>query len=84
MGFFFQGTQERVRIAVVNEPSVIEPLEVYCTMICPPLREIIHSLKLVDYLLVQADKQWYNYYLKPNIISTADTSRRSEDTNYDH
>ena len=31
-------------------------------MVCPPVREIIHSLKLVDYLLVQADKQWYNYY----------------------
>ena len=25
--------------------------------------EIIHSLKLVDYLHVQADNQWYNYYL---------------------
>ena len=26
--------------------------------------EIIHGLKLVDYLLVQADKPWHNYYLK--------------------
>ena len=25
------------------------------------LYEIIHSLKLVDYLLVHADKPWYNY-----------------------
>ena len=32
------------------------------TMVCPPVREIIHSLKLVDYLLIQADKPWYNYY----------------------
>ena len=27
---------------------------------CPPVREIIHSLKLVDYLHVQADKPLYN------------------------
>ena len=27
---------------------------------CPPVREIIHSLKLADYLLVQANKPWYN------------------------
>ena len=33
------------------------------TMVCPPVGEIIHLLKLVDYLLVQADKPWYNYYL---------------------
>ena len=25
-------------------------------MICPPVREIIHSLKIVNYLPVQADK----------------------------
>ena len=31
--------------------------------ICPPVRKIIHSLKLVDYLHVQADNRWYNYYL---------------------
>ena len=30
---------------------------------CPPARKIIHSLKLVDYLHVQADNPWYNYYL---------------------
>ena len=28
----------------------------------PPVRKIIHSLKLVDYLHVQADNPWYNYY----------------------
>ena len=32
-------------------------------MVCPPIREIIHSLKLVDYLLVQADRPWYIYYV---------------------
>ena len=32
-------------------------------MVCSPLREIIHSLKLVDYLHIQADKQRYNYYI---------------------
>ena len=31
--------------------------------VCPPERKIIHSLKLVDYLHVQADNPWYNYYL---------------------
>ena len=31
---------------------------------CPPERKIIHSLKLVDYLHVQADNPWYNYYLE--------------------
>ena len=33
------------------------------TMGCPSVRKIIHSLKLVDYLHVQADNPWYNYYL---------------------
>ena len=33
---------------------------------CPPVRKIIHSLKLVDYLNVQADNPWYNYYLYGN------------------
>ena len=31
--------------------------------VCPPVRKIIHSLKLVDYLHVQANNPWYNYYL---------------------
>ena len=26
--------------------------------VCPPVRKIIHSLKLVDYLNVQADNPW--------------------------
>ena len=30
---------------------------------CPHVRNIIHSLKLVDYLHVQADNPWYNYYM---------------------
>ena len=29
------------------------------TAVCPPVREIIHSLKLKDHLLVQADKPCY-------------------------
>ena len=32
-------------------------------MAYPPAQEKIHSLKLVDYLLPQADKPQYNYYL---------------------
>ena len=39
-------------------------------MVCPPVREIIHSLKLVDYLHVQADKPWYNYYIKLHTIKS--------------
>ena len=31
--------------------------------VCPPGRKIIHSLKLVDYLHVQADNPLYNYYV---------------------
>ena len=31
--------------------------------VCPPVRKIIHLLKLMDYLHVQADNPWYNYYL---------------------
>ena len=34
---------------------------------CPPVRKIIHSLKLVDYLHVQADNPWYNYYIANKI-----------------
>ena len=30
---------------------------------CPPVRKIIHSLKIVDYLHVQVDNPWYNYYM---------------------
>ena len=31
--------------------------------VCPPVRKIIHSLKLVDYPHIQADKPWYNSYV---------------------
>ena len=31
----------------------------YLYHVCRPVRVIIHSLKLVDYLFVQADKPWY-------------------------
>ena len=31
--------------------------------VCPPVRKIIHSLKLVVYLHVQADNPWYSYNL---------------------
>ena len=32
-------------------------------MVCPPVRALIHSLKLVDFPLVQEDKPRYNYYV---------------------
>ena len=31
--------------------------------VCLPVRKIIHSLKPVDYLHIQANNPWYNYYL---------------------
>ena len=34
------------------------------TMVCPPVLVKIHSLKLVDLLLAQAGKRWYNYYFQ--------------------
>ena len=30
-------------------------------MVCPPVREIINSLRLVDYFFVPANKPWNNY-----------------------
>ena len=33
------------------------------TFVWPPVGKIIHSLKLVDYLQVQVDNPWYNYYI---------------------
>ena len=30
--------------------------------VCPHVLKKIHSLKLVDYLNVQANNPWYNYY----------------------
>ena len=35
----------------------------YLYHVCPPVRKIILSLKLVDYLHVQVDNPWYNYYI---------------------
>ena len=35
----------------------------YYTIVLPPVREIMHLLKLADYLHVQADKPWCNYYV---------------------
>ena len=35
----------------------------YLYHVCQPVCKIIYSLKLVDYLHVQADNPWYNYYV---------------------
>ena len=32
--------------------------------VCPPVRKIIHALKLVDYLRVQADNPWYYLHVQ--------------------
>ena len=42
----------------------------------PPVRIISHSLKLVDYLLEQADKQWYNYYINTKRLYSAVLGRK--------
>ena len=39
------------------------------TMVCPHVREIIHSLEHTDYLLVKVGKPWYNYYLGRSLPS---------------
>ena len=44
--------------------------EVLLCHVYPPVRKIIHSLKVVDYLHVQADNPWYNYYAR--ILATID------------
>ena len=33
------------------------------TIVYSPVQERIHWLKLVDYLLIQLDNPWYNYYI---------------------
>ena len=38
---FFQGTQERVRTAMVHEPSLFEPLKIHCTF---AVREILAAV----------------------------------------
>ena len=44
-------------------------------MVCPLVQKINHSLKLMDYLLVQADKSWYNYYINMvNILYRKETN----------
>ena len=48
-------------------------------MVCPPVREIINSLKLLDYLLIQADKPWYNNYLSDRYLMQQ--LRSDNDTN---
>ena len=35
---------------------MVTMVQVRYSMVCPPVRSITHSLKLVDYLSVQADK----------------------------
>ena len=50
--------------------------------VCPPVRKIIHSLKLVDYLHVQPDKPWYNYYIAKQIkwLEVADKTQGDVNT----
>ena len=49
-GFFFLGTQERVRIAVVNEPSVFEQLKFYFIFFLTLIESVsLFSLRLTDF-----------------------------------
>ena len=41
----------------------------YLYHVCPHVRKIIHSLKLVDYLQVQADNPWYTITCISNMAS---------------
>ena len=43
--------------------------------VCPPVRKIIHSLKLVDYLHVQADNPWHNCYITQEIAQSHTTDQ---------
>ena len=36
---------------------------------CPHVQEINHSLKLVDYLLIQVNKPWYKCYLSHSALT---------------
>ena len=40
----------------------------YFSNVCPHVRKIIDSLKLVDYLHVPAANPWYNYYLSISLL----------------
>ena len=75
IAFFSKGLKKEFETAVVNEPSVFEPLKFYCsyTMVCPPVQEIINEPQLVGYLHVQTDKPWYtcNYsYCRTSMART--------------
>ena len=39
--FFFQGTQKEFETALVNEPSVLEPLTVYCVIFQHCVQDVV-------------------------------------------
>ena len=45
--------------------------------VCPPVRKKIHSLKPVDYLHVQADNPWNNYYMTQEIAQSHTTDQHT-------
>ena len=61
---FFLGTKNEFKIAVVNEPSVFEPLKFYCsyTTVCPPVPGDNPRALEGRLYSVQVDKLWYKYY----------------------
>ena len=50
--------------------KVYQPILSY-TEVCPPISETVHSLKLADYRLYEADKPWYDYYISCLTYKTA-------------
>ena len=45
------------------------PIELRGPAICRGDNPLAKGLKLLDYLLVQADKPWYNYYISYTVLS---------------
>ena len=50
--------------------------------VCSSEREVIHSLKLVDYLHLQTDTTWYNYYLKRQSLLIVEMTLEQSKTPY--
>ena len=47
VGFFFKGLKDQFETAVVNEPSVFEPLKFYCILYCQWICSTIKALEHV-------------------------------------
>ena len=62
--------------------------DTYNTTVSPPVREIVHSLKLADYHHVLADKPWYDNYIENSLCLVCNSNQSkcktfSKSTGYD-